>query len=120
MTSTPYDPARAAGDGLAGALGAGELVRDELAAGEGGFAVPVPGRLQAPSTNGRSVPSAAARRYVFTPIKGNDTLRFGLRFRYDPAPEAGHRPSPPGHPSNGPRFCRPPSRRPVLFYLAPL
>jgi len=120
LTSTPYDPAKGAGDGLAGVLGVGELVRDELASGEGDFAVPVPGRLQAPTSNSTSVPSAAARKCIFTAIKGNDTLRFGLRFRYDPAPEAGHRPSPPGHRSKGSRLWRMASGRPFLFYLAEL
>ena len=65
-------------------------MRDALAAGDGDFAV-LPGRLHAPAENTASVTSAAARREVGI-IKANDTLRFGLRFRYDPAPEAGHLP----------------------------
>ena len=98
----------------------GELVRDELAAGEGDFEVPLPGKLQADMTTTHNSPSAAAREDVFMAIKGNDTLRFGLRFRYDPAPEAGHRPSPPGHRPKGSRLWRMASGRPFVFYLAEL
>jgi hypothetical protein len=122
LTSTPYDPVT--GEGLCEApadeVGEGEVVRAQLAAGDGDFAVPLPGRLQAPTSNSPKVPRAAARNDVFTAIKGNDTLRFGLRFRYDPAPEAGHRPSPPGHRSKGSRLWRMASGRPFLFYLAEL
>jgi hypothetical protein len=124
LTSTPYDPANGVGEGLcegkAEGLAEGELVRDELAAGDGEFAVPAPGRLQAAATSRPSIPTAAARKDVFTAIKGNDTLRFGLRFRYDPAPEAGHRPSPSGHRSKGSRLWRMASGRPLLFYSVEL
>ena len=93
-------------------------MRDALAAGDGDFAA-LPGRLHAPAENTASVTSAAARREVGI-IKANDTLRFGLRFRYDPAPEAGHLPSPSGHRSKGSRLRRIASGCPFLFYLAEL
>src|ERR1700694_1026566 len=64
----------------------GELGRDELAVGEVDLAVP--GRLQAPARTRAITPSAEAPRSVLT-IKGNATIRIGLRFRYHPAPEAG-------------------------------
>jgi hypothetical protein len=60
LTSTPNEPATGAGDGLCDVDG--ELVRDELAAGEGDFAV-LPGRLQAVA-NRPSVASAAALRIL--------------------------------------------------------
>jgi hypothetical protein len=77
LTSTPYDPATGAGEGLwegtAEAVAEGELVRDELAAGEGALALPVPGTVQAPATSRASSPSAVARRDVGI-IKGDATL----------------------------------------------
>ena len=81
-TSTPYELATGAGLGelvVGEAEGEleGELVRDELAAGDGGFAVPVPGRLQAPIRSTASAPSAAARNEVFTAIKATTLCASG-------------------------------------------
>jgi len=54
----------------------GELVRDELA-GDGDFAVPVPGRLQAPSSSMPSTASAAAREVLFIAIKATTLCASG-------------------------------------------
>jgi hypothetical protein len=93
LTSTPYALVTGAEDGLGGGVAegeagetAGELVRDELAAG--GRELTLPGMLQAPASARISTPSAEARSRVLI-HKGNATIRIGLRFRYHPAPEAG-------------------------------
>jgi hypothetical protein len=62
LTRTPNEPATGAGDGLCDVEAEGELVRDELAVGEGDFAE-LPGRLQA-AENRASVASAAAHRVL--------------------------------------------------------
>jgi hypothetical protein len=55
----------------------GELVRVELAAGDGDFAVPVPGRLQAPNRSMPSTASAAAREVVLIAIKATTLCASG-------------------------------------------
>src|ERR1700738_163355 len=62
------------------------MVPGELAHGDRDVAVP--GKLHSPTRTRLNTPSAEARRSVPT-IKGNATIRIGLRFRYHPAPEAG-------------------------------
>ena len=124
LTSTPYEVVSGTGaglcaglcDGPADGLAEGEAgVRDELATtGVGVFEAVVPGRLQAPATIRTAAPSARRLRDGGI-IKGNDTLRFGLRFRYDPEPEAGHRPSPPELRSKGSRLWRTASGCPFCF-----
>jgi hypothetical protein len=117
LTSTPNALVSATGDGVVVEAAEGE-VRDELATGEGDFeALPKP--LQAPATAAmarrRASLAGAAARFGVPTFKGNDTLRIGLRFRYDPAPEAGHRPSPPGLSSKGSRLRRMASGYPFCF-----
>jgi hypothetical protein len=114
LTSTPNAPVAATGDGVLEEGADGEAVRVELAGGDGDLAAVVPGRLQAPAMTNATTPSAEARHRVRM-ISGNDTLRIGLRFRYDPAPEAGHRPSPPGLCSKGSRLRRMASGYPFCF-----
>jgi|SRR5580693_8034258 hypothetical protein len=62
---------------MAEGVAEGELVRDELAAGDGDFAVPVPGTLQAAVTSRPSVPSAAKRVHVFKTIKATTLCASG-------------------------------------------
>ncbi len=75
---------------MEGLLGAAEGVPSRV----GEAAVPpVPVELQAPAVAATirtkaSFPSDEAQTGV-PMFKGNDILRIGLRFRYDPAPEAG-------------------------------
>ena len=64
-------------EGVAEGVAEGELVRDELAAGEGDFAVPVPGRLHTAATITASIPSAAARRDFFKTIKATTLCASG-------------------------------------------
>jgi hypothetical protein len=58
---------------MAEVVAEGELVRDELAVGDGGLLPPVPGMVHAPARTRASSPSAAARRDVGI-IKGDATL----------------------------------------------
>src|SRR5258708_32608665 len=107
--------------GLAGVeLLEGELAGVEVAATwDGDVAAPLPGNVQAQASIATARTSAPPRLGVLI-SKGNGTLRSGLRFRYDPATEAGHRPSPPGLSSKGSRLRRMASGYPFLFYLIEL
>src|SRR6266851_9630838 len=87
--------------------------------GDGDVAAPLPGNVQAPASKATARTSAPPRPDLLI-SKGNSTLRSGLRFRYDPATEAGHRPSPPGLSSKGSRLRRMASGYPFLFYLIEL
>jgi hypothetical protein len=113
LMSTPSGLLTAPGVGLLDSLGGEELVRDELA-GVGGLAAPAPNGPQAPASSAAANTSATESHGVLI-SKGNGTLRGGLRFRYDPATEAGHRPSPPGLRSKGSRLRRMASGYPFCF-----
>src|ERR1700682_740089 len=80
---TPSALVTGAGEGLAEATAEGVPKREGEAA-----VPPVPDELQAPASAATISTSAEARPGVLM-NKGNDILRIGLRFRYDPAPEAG-------------------------------
>src|ERR1700737_4665485 len=106
---TPSALVTGAGEGLAEATAEGVPKREGEAA-----VPPVPDELQAPASAATISTSAEACPGVLM-NKGNDILRIGLRFRYDPAPEAGHRPSPPGLCSKGSRLRRMASGYPFCF-----
>ena len=87
VTNTPNAPVTTDGEGLPGATAEGDPSREGEAA-----VPPVPGVLQAHARTtirtSATFPSAEGPAGV-PMFKGNDILRIGLRFRYDPAPEAG-------------------------------
>src|SRR5258708_25232433 len=107
---TNRTPSGLAGVGLLEA----ELAGVEVASGDGDVAARVPGNVHAPASIATARTSAPRRPDVLI-SKGNGTLRSGLRFRYDPATEAGHRPSPPGLSSKGSRLRRMASGYPFCF-----
>src|SRR5258708_26431835 len=87
---TNRTPSGLAGVGLLEA----ELAGVEVASGDGDVAAPVPGNVHAPASIATARMSAPPRPDVLISA-GNDTLRSGLRFRYDLATQSGHRPPTP-------------------------
>ncbi len=113
LTSTPYGEETATGGGLGGgeegagledgdvegdSEGVAAADGDVVAAGEWraeGVEPPHEAARNATTMSAAAGAGAGAGRGI--PIKkGNAALRRRLRFRYDPAPEAGYRPSPSG------------------------
>jgi hypothetical protein len=88
FTNTPKAPVAGTVEGLPGATAEGVPSRVGEAA-----VPPVVDELQAPASAATTMTDAnlaGARQPIGVfMFKGNDILRIGLRFRYDPAPEAG-------------------------------
>jgi hypothetical protein len=105
-TRTPRALVTGTGVELAGGIADGVLKREGEAALLPVLGVPQAPAVAAMTTTSASLPSDEALNRVpmsdalpplrersgrgeVTTVKGNDILRIGLRFRYDPAPEAG-------------------------------